>query len=366
MKRDNLIWGLLLTIVILMNVVSCERFDNKFEPLAEDKSFEIHLEAFIQDMKTGLLSANLTEVMAQYYSDDYLNDGLSKQDIESFFSDLATNVTEALTIQLVSFDKTYLNFSYRIEDINTDLDTTIIEYASLSGDTYLFIGNRVNPEESEESRVLVELFTATWCPNCPYVEAALHQLKQELGDKFHYIEYHIMDVLDKGNMDILNYYQLPTSLPVGVVQGSLKISGGSVGTSYNEYKFAIEQFSGKEAEYSFEDFSYSVAEGELSFQIKLSKKGVIGDDLRLRYALIDKETTVPNSAGVNSKNVAIAKGILELSEESFDGSLDLSLTITNHPFIRPAVVVWFQTINDPYDNQTSLVSNVKEFEIEIP
>jgi thiol-disulfide isomerase/thioredoxin len=39
-------------------------------------------------------------------------------------------------------------------------------------------------------RVVMELFTATWCPNCPTSDAALEKLSEEMGDSLTVIEYH--------------------------------------------------------------------------------------------------------------------------------------------------------------------------------
>ncbi|MBW6515178.1 MAG: hypothetical protein K0B81_01005 [Candidatus Cloacimonetes bacterium] len=358
---------LLLSIVILMIallIIACDRFDNSFQPAEEDISYTEHLNLFSSTLFESLSENNISAVM-NFYSEDYLNDGLTKSDVEIYFTQLAEIVTEDLSITIEDHDQAALSFRYRIEDSSASIDTLIVEYTLDKNAGYLLIGNQQTPEEPEEMRVLVELFTATWCPNCPYVEAALHDLKQLYGNRFYYIEYHIMDALDIGNMDILNYYQLSTALPKSIIQGSMEIPTGSP-NSYDEYNFAISSFLNQYAEFFFEDFNYAISDGNLSFQVRIATESLDLTDLQLKYALIEKETDVNNAAGQPCRNVVFYKDAVSLTPDMFNVLVTEDFILPEFSFTEPRLVVWLQTIEDVYDSETCIVHNVIEYEIVLP
>jgi hypothetical protein len=172
-----------------------------------------------------------------------------------------------------------------------------------------------------------------------------------------------MDQLDFGHSDILNYYQLSTTLPVGIVQGQLSITGGSAANSYDEYHFAISQYWGEDEQFGFEEFDYSVVDGQLIFSILVATEVEELNDINIRYALIEKESDVDNAAGQPSKNVVIAKGNESLTGNTTD---ELVLDIPNFEFSDPRLVIWIQTMDDPYESETSRIHNVIEYQITIP
>jgi thiol-disulfide isomerase/thioredoxin len=368
---SNNIFKLCLFLIALL-LFSCNRFDNSFQPADPNgndisQAFDEHLEGFTEILRTALLGNDLTPVMV-YYSDDYLNDGSLKSDVENYYHGLTELVTEELQIFHVLPDSggISLTFSLIIRDTTAGIDTTFTEYCLDEEHNFLFIGNRQNGTETFDRKVLVELFTATWCPNCPYVEAALNDLKQLYGEAFYYIEYHISDQLAFGHNDILEYYELPLSLPIGIVQGQLKISGGHPTESYPAYNFAISQYFALEADYLLTGFDYTINQEVLSFALTAETMITDQPDLQLRYALIDKETDVNNAAGEPCRNVVIAKGSVSLSADDLNSILNAELSIPDFSFNDSRLVVWIQTVEDNYDEDTCFVHNVYEYEIEIP
>jgi len=355
----------IISVILLaafLTITSCDRFENTFQPDGTESSFLEKITLFEETLPTSLLASDIVSLM-EFYSDDYLNNGWTKADVEQYFSQLSTIVTDQLVVEIVDTNQSQLSFSYRIDDNEAGVDTLIVEFTDDEDTEFIFIGNQQGEEVSDESKVLVELFTATWCPNCPYVEAALFDLKGLYGDKFYYIEYHIMDQLDFGHSDILNYYQLSTTLPVGIVQGQLSITGGSAANSYDEYHFAISQYWGEDEQFGFEEFDYSVVDGQLIFSILVATEVEDLNDINIRYALIEKESDVDNAAGQPSKNVVIAKGNESLTGNTTD---ELVLDIPNFEFSDPRLVIWIQTMDDPYESETSRIHNVIEYQISIP
>ncbi len=350
-----------------MITISCNRFDNTFEPADPDENFSQHIAAYKETL-TGALPGSQIQAVMEYYREDYLNNGWTKEDVELYFNGLAEIVTDSLAVVIISDDPSNLTFSYRIEDTIAGIDTLIVEYTVSQEEGYLFIGNRQTDEETVESSVLVELFTNIWCPNCPYVETALHDLKQVYGNRFYYIEYHLEpnDPLAFGHEDIQNYYQLPLALPIGIVQGQMQISGGSAADSYDEYDFAVSQFFEQEAQFTFDEFAYTTNETMLSFNIKIETEVSGAENLQLRYALIEKVTDVTNAAGQPCRNVVIEKGALALTSGDLNVVLEEEFQLPDFTFTDPKLVFWVQTIEEPYNSETCLIHNVNEYDIAIP
>ncbi len=366
MKKNKKFYFMVsLLLLIALVVLSCDRFDNRFQPVEEDETFYERISLFRDTLLNTLPLADIETIM-EFYDDSYLNDGWTKNDVESYFTQLSSIVTDNLGITIIDDHISQLTFTYSITDEIAEIDTVIVEYTLDKNSDYLFIGNQQDIEAPEEKRVLVELFTATWCPNCPYVEAALYDLKQIYGNRFYYIEYHIMDQLAFGHSDILSYYQLPTSLPVSITQGSIQISGGSAAESYDQYNFAISQFFNQEAEFIFSDFTYSVIDEVLSFSLLIDSASQNLTNLQLRYTLLEKETNVDNAAGQPCRNVVITKGAVQMSPDMFNTLLSEELTIPNFQFTNPRLTVWLQTIEPEYNSETCLVHNVNEYEIIFP
>lgn len=78
-----------------------------------------------------------------------------------------------------------------------------------------------------EPVALGELFTATWCTNCPLAEAKLHELKEEYPDNFTAIEYHGVGSHFNvpASLDRISYYELSSSYPIALFSGGELIYG---------------------------------------------------------------------------------------------------------------------------------------------
>jgi thiol-disulfide isomerase/thioredoxin len=359
------------SLIVLLSI-SCDRFNNSFEtaePDTPDSTYVLfveHLEQFSMTLQNSVLDGDVSPAMT-YYSEDYLYDGITKTDLGDYFLNLAQIATNELAVSFSTMDGAPITteFVLSIVDNSADIDTSWVEYCLGIEEDFAFIGNQLEgAQPSGNRKVLVELFTATWCPNCPYVEAALHDLKSEYGDQFYYVEYHRMDALDFGNADIAGYYNVPASLPIGIIQGSLRISGGSATNSYNEYNYAISQYLGIEAEIFFDNFSYNIQGEQLTFSLSLfTQESLPLNDLVLRYAYAEKVTEVDNYAGEPCRNVVLTEGSIDIQSDNINDSISGTFTIPEFETTQPQLVVWVQTMNNPYNSETSIVHNVEEYSI---
>ena len=252
-----------LGIVILLSIFSCDRFNHHFDPVLTP--FEQFLERFAAKVEDGILYDDVASIMT-YYSDTYLNDGAEKADMQNLYESLAAASPDSVAIEMDILSEFDYKVSYRI--MTAGVDTTIIDYAQAQRDSFLFIGNQVAPAVPQ--KVLVELFTATTCVNCPYADDALKQLKDEYGDQFYYIEYHWGDILDIGAIELIEYYNMAYSIPQSMFQGQVKVIGGG-GDTYDEYDFTLNTFFDQDALAEIKVFSYTISD-TLYGQVKIRKK----------------------------------------------------------------------------------------------
>ncbi|MCK4654222.1 MAG: hypothetical protein KAU01_07235 [Candidatus Cloacimonetes bacterium] len=358
----KIIFWMIITVILLF--FACDRFEHSFEPTDDENSVEEFFSDFSESI-ANLPSPDVTPVL-NFYHDDYNNNGTLKSDVEEFYS-MFYIISIALQLQL---EATLINYTEN-NDITwnllvttlgtkeTFLDTTFIDVLIPSGDSYLFYGN-----QQELQKVLVELATSLTCVNCPYVEAALHNLKQQYGNRLSYIEYHINDPLDIGNIDIFSYYEM-SALPTSVIQGTDIIVGGSA-TSQEELDAIIALIFEETPLVQFNDVNITIDGEELNGSVLLNiDSSVPLDDLYLKFILIENEDTEnQNSAGENCLNVVKAKSELLLTQVNLAEPVDFLLPDLYDLPDDITLVIWVQTLEDPYNSSTCKVYNVTEKVIE--
>jgi len=346
-----------LGVVIILTTFSCDRFNHHFDPIFTP--FEHYLERFATHVEDGIIYDDVASVMT-YYSDTYLNDGAEKADMQNLYESLAAASPDSVAIEMDILSEFDYKVSYRI--MTAGVDTTIIDYAQAQRDSFLFIGNQVAPAVPQ--KVLVELFTATTCVNCPYADDALKQLKDEYGDQFYYIEYHLGDQLDIDNDEIYIYYDMTNDgIPQSMFQGQVKVIGGGEDT-YDEYDFTLNTFFDQDALAEIKDFSYTISD-TLYGQVKIRKNDALPlEDLYIKYVLVEKVSSVVNvHSHKYCEQVAIAKGMKNIGEEDFSNPIPFTLGMPSTVPEDIVLYVWLQTLEDPYNADACKIYNVIEEDI---
>ena len=346
----------IIGIIILLMTFSCDRFKHHFDPVLTP--FEQFLEHFATKVEDGILFDDVASIM-NYYSDEYLNDGAEKLDMQSLYDSLASASPESVAIEIDILSEFDYKVSYRI--MTAGVDTTIIDYAQAQRDSFLFIGNQIAPAVPQ--KVLVEVITGTWCSNCHYAEEALQQLKQEYGDDFYFIEYHWNDGLDVGAIEVIEYYNMSYSAPQSMFQGQVKVTGGG-GDTYDQYHNTITTFFDQNALAELKNFSYTISD-TLSGQVTIRKDYSLPmEDLYIKYALVEKVSSVINPyTGRPCEQVVIAKGMKNISEEDFSNPISFKLGMPSTVPDDIVLYVWLQTLEDPYNADTCKIYNVIEEDI---
>jgi len=349
---------LILFFVILI-LFACDRFEHKFEPTNNDEN---SVEDFFLDFSSEIVNLpaeDVTPVM-NFYHDDYNNNGILKADIELFYLQFyLINMPLQLEATLIDYnenlDITWNLLVTTLDSKETYLDSTFVDVLIPTEDSFLFFGN-----QQELQKVLVELATGLNCSNCPYVEAALHNLKQQYGNRLSYVEYHINDELDIGNFDFFSYYGMSV-LPTSVTQGAVFTVGGSP-TSQQELDAIISPILNETPLVQFHDFNTTLEADTLNGSVLLSVDSSVPlADLFLKFVLMENENTnYFNGAHEHPLNVVIAKGQLSITTHNFDEPVEFALLDLSDLPDDITLVIWVQTLADPYNSSTCKVYNVTE------
>lgn len=342
-------------IVLIIFIISCDRFEHNFTS-TEVVSFEDFTNDFTNDLYTFLLHDDIESIM-NYYSDDYLNNGMNKNDVEDYFQSLSNGISNNLVVTIIGINNDSLKFIYNISDDSTSVDTTIIEYCIKKQDNYKLFGNQLTPQNPQ--KVLVELITGMWCPNCVYCEEALHDLKEEYGDKFYYIEYHLNDPLDIGALDLFNQYGIDPAAPYTFVQGQIKITGGS-SDSKEIFRNILLPLFDVNASVVIDSLNYEIANDSLCGELKIRFEDDINfDNLYLKYVLVEEKTNYTHQfSGDTCRQVVLAKGEHYIGNEDFSESIEFSLSMPDNPPDDLLLYVWVQKITDPYNYNVCKIYNV--------
>ena len=182
----------ILAILVLFTIISCDRFDNNFQNnVSVTEKIQVFFTAFENTLST-LQPTNISEIM-NFYDENYLNNGITKAETEQFYNSLFTLADSIQIISELENSDENLNVNWRliVKDSATDsvlIDSLIADKLIETRGDYLFYGNQYTPPSADKQKVLVQLFTGTWCPNCPYAEEALYELSQELSDTFYFLD----------------------------------------------------------------------------------------------------------------------------------------------------------------------------------
>lgn len=321
-------------------------------------SFSDYVSNFSNTLKTALVSNNVSAVM-EYYADEYSNNGMDKAAMRTYYNSLAAVATSNLQIT-VNYTKPYENeFSYWLYDEEGVINANNIDYAAAVPDSFLITGSQIGGGNTNTQKVLIELGTGIWCSNCPYAEAALHTLKEELGDQFYYIEYHINDALQvSGNLETLSYYG-DTTLPVAKFQGQTKLSHNQEAT-VDYFRNALNIYLAQEAKAFLTNQSVSMTDDILTGEVDISLEGIETTNLFLKYSLVEKESDKTNFAGENCMQVVLANGSMSLESADLTQPVTYNLDLPGYLPEDIVLYLWLQTLDEPYDEETCKVHNVIE------
>ncbi len=362
----------LILISLVLILFACDRFEHKFEP-------EIISENYIIDFFNTFADsiASFPESISgiiSFYNDGYNNNGMTKTDVENFYTAF-TFVNTPIFLEATLIDTTDDNIEWRLLATElsgaTFMDTIFTDVILPTEDSFQFYGN-----QADMRNVMVELFTGQWCPNCPNVEEALHNLRMQYGSRFSYVEYHFIDALEGDFVaDLFNYYPNTGTLPLGIVNGNAHIvySASSVEEVQTEIETAIIPLLQEPLLILLNDLQTNLTDVSLSGSVQVEiDPSIVRDNLNLVAVLMDDfNDEYLNNHGEPHFNIALKRITVDISTINRSDTVEFEITELN---VLPqwymdnatglpedlTLVIWVQTIDEQYNQNTCAVYNVIE------
>jgi len=358
----------ILALVIL--VAGCDRFEHSFAPPTYPE-----VEQMYADFTDSLLLITDTDVepISGFYADNYMNNGVNKEDIEQYYRNLFINHPNGIIVRdsTYEFEPNTLSFNWRLKLTNlvgdtTFVDTLFTDRLTYQRGKYVFIGNQYNPGDNPKQKILAQMVTGTWCSNCTAIEAALHECELRFPGQFYYVEHHLNDSLQVNPQmsDFLSYYGGIYSAPTTIFQGITKYTLSNTG-SLAQFTALIQNLLTQDAKFDLSNFNYTIIGDSLHGSVTVTPNSDLSQaHLVLNYAIAEEVTTALNYAGLPCRNVIRKRAEKDISSISLPGTITFALHLPTYRPPDSKMVIWVQTMNQPWDQQ-SLVYNVLEQEINL-
>jgi len=423
---------LILSAIIFITIFACDRFEHTFytaptaKITAEPLIGYVPLQVTFEDI--SVLGSRPIEEWTWDFDGDSIPDSTynsqNKPDsivhvfelpgtftVSMTINDGETTTSETIIIEVLNINSPFANFTYTPQYGYIPLDVTFTD-VSTSGtnpitnwewdfnDDGVIDSNEQNPSYTYDNAgdyqitltvfdgtyensysetitilaksVVIEMFTAISCVNCPIVEDALHNLKEEYGSKLSYVEYHINDVLDPGNIPLMVYYESTGLLPYTVINGNAEIITGSSGTIQQEIEDIITPLMEQSVLAKLIDGQVSINGNILSGSVQVELDGSISlDNLTLVAVLSEKYSTEhQNHSGENLHNIELKRETVNISSLNLQDPVeftipDLDQLALGYEQLPEDLILtlWIQTLEDPYNENTCTIHNVIEIEI---
>ena len=367
---------ILILFFLILVIFACDRFEHNLEPSSDNENFIIDFfNTFADSIETILPAENVANIV-EFFHNDYSNDGLVKTDVEDFYKSFYY-VNTPLFFEATLIDTMDNNIEWRllvtVLSGDTFMDTLISDVLIETEDSYQFYGN-----QADMRNVIIELFTGQWCSNCPNAEEALHNLRMQYGSRLSYVEYHVGDQLAGDFTDIFGYYPNTGTLPLGIVNGNAHIiySAPSIEEVQTEIETAITPLLQEPLLALLTDVQTNLTDTLLiaSVQIVIDPS-IPTDNLSLVAVLMeDYNEEYPNHHGDPHHNIALKRISVDISTLNLDDPVSFEideLDVLPQWYMDNAtglpedltLVIWVQTLETPYNQNSCAVHNVIEISL---
>lgn len=358
---------LALLLIALLLVSACDRFEHNFTE-TEVEDIRALVFAPLQDALAGG-AASLDQAMS-YFSEYYVHNGIYKSDREAWLSGIFAQDPGAQSkITVLSLEQT----SASSADVNWRLLITgsskeVLADSTFTGDTlkkeedrWLIRGNQCacivpNPEQV----AVLEYFTFLGCPNCPPVEAKLHELQLRYPGLLIYVEHHTTGPLMVSGDPTYSYYS-PGAVPVTIFGGEV-VQPGSNADALAAYDPLVQQLISVDSPMLYSDLSYSQDQQTFSGSVKLTPQldGFDQSGLYLNVVLIEKTSRFQNTQGANLHNVVRGKSIIDISSSDLSQNIEFSVTCADAELPEDlSLVIFAQRRPTPYANNATILSGTE-------
>jgi len=130
--------------------------------------------------------------------------------------------------------------------------------------------------------------------------------------------------------------------------------------TYDEYVNTINAFLNQEASAELKDFTYTASDS-LRGTVMIEKDDDLPlENLYLKYALVEKVTSVENHAGELCLQAVLRHNKIRIGEHDFSQPVEFALEIPDNVPDDTALYIWLQTFEDSYNADTCKIHNVIE------
>jgi thiol-disulfide isomerase/thioredoxin len=353
---------LMVVVMTLLGITACDRFTRPEKLEINSLNEELVATIFNETLTTAVNEITPSDVSAvlNSYTYNYLNDGVTKSDMEARFEAIAgENAKGTLHIEYEILDSEKAKIQWVIKNTNNDIVFFDIDHLAVTDNNFLFLGNDFEATPENETVAFIEVLTATWCPNCPDLEVKVDELQEIYGNDLHFVEYHYSDGLSGDFSAIQNWYSI-FSAPTGIVQGT-DILIGSEENILNQYNGLIANAVGNNSNITIKNLSYTKTGNLYHFHMDLANPGQIPtDDLYLRYMFMEDTSSALNFAGKRCRNVMLEQSQISLTENDFNDVYSIEHLVSQELPVDAKIVVLIQTMPEIHNDQTSTIHAVMD------
>jgi hypothetical protein len=337
---------------MLFCFTACDRFDNTFTPRQTAEEFVNEFEGVATDY---LKAGNINSLMS-FYEDDYLNNGVTKDSIQTFYSTYEWTENAKINMERINS----LSYTFSVIDTTISVDKSWVDYIGFIGKQCRWVGNGLmdsteppEPPETVKQIVLAQSLTYITCQYCPYAKRELKRLEEIYEGNFVFLAYDSRPREPFGFYNAFNeertYWDNPEE-PFVLFQGRRAESGANPAT-LNRYKDNIDYFRDQDAEIELNNLQFTVNGLQISGAVELNYSQLNEENLYLFYVVYEDHTTVNYQTSVegeiiNFGNVVIGRG-KHLLEELYDGKeVGFELVSQTDLDTDTYLVVWVQRIEN--------------------
>lgn len=336
----------ILLLLALLFISACDRFDQDYIRIIKIEDFVAN---FQDETQSALANQQIGNVMA-FYAENYFNNGMNKSAMQNFYT---REWSENVMVSVNEIDADSMKYQIRITDTQLSVDTTWTDYAKKVNQSYYWYGNQKNPVVVPKQKVLVEVLTGLWCPNCPNAEHRLEEIAETIPDQMIMLNYHLSDSIAVSLSDCMYY---GNTAPMVLFQGKTKLTGGQE-DQLNQYLPIITGFITEDAQLSLTNVEFEKNGNTITGSVKINP--FVNLDLSntyLRAVVYEKETTATHFVSHEiQKNVVRARAMVDISSANLSNPISFTINSTKYISNDTYLVIWvqknvdFSTINPSTD-----------------
>ena len=346
---------------------ACDRFKHDFTAV-EAEDFNASVFAPLQNALHGG-AASMDEAMS-FFSEDYVHNGIIKSErrawLESIYSQ-CPNAQSKITLQNAEqTSSSSANVNWRLQISNSSKE--LLADSTFTGDTlqkedgrWQIRGNRASCVMPNPKQIAVlEYFTFLGCPNCPPVEAKLHELQQSHFGELIYLEHHISGPLAISADPTYSYYS-PGAVPVSIFGGQSQQSGSSA-DALAAYEPLVHQLLDVDSPLRYSELNTRQDGQTFTGTIKLTPQldSFDQNQLHLNIVLIEKTSRFQNTQGAYLHNVVRGKSIMDISNHDLNQSIDFSVTCADSQLPEDlSLVIFAQRRPSDFANNATILSGME-------